>query len=359
MKYKPDWDEAAARYADLWNRRPLDRPCMTVTAPSGAGHPVPEPPDDPERRWLDPEWVGRNIRAALENTWWGGEAVPSYLLMGGWTVSLGGRPKFSLGTIWFETFQVDFDKPSPFVIDLNDEWIKKHERLYLSAAEMAGKDDFQLGKPCLLPANDLLSMHMGTTEFLTALADEPEWMENAIRKGAEELLGERMRLRDMVADHHEYWYGNAGWMPFWAPEPYCPTQSDVSCMVSPEMFERFIVPELTTYGESFGAMWYHLDGHDAQQHLPRLLSFPFMRVMQYVPTPAEPPNGPGHLNLYRRIQKAGCIVHVQVNKKDVEAMIKGLDHNLLVLDVRCDSPDEGKELLEAAVRWSESAKVGA
>jgi hypothetical protein len=351
MKYKPDWDEAAARLTALWEGKKLDRPCLSVTAPSGKQIDRPEEPENPEDRWLDPDWVISNLTASIENTWWGGESVPSYLLMGGWIASLGGTPRFSQSTIWFETFEVDFGKTSPFVHTPDDPWRAKFEALYRAVAKKAGRDDFQVGKPALLPANDLLSMHMGTTTFLTALADEPEWIRSAIITGAKEQLAERIRLTDAIRDTHDFWYGHAGWMPFWAPEPYASTQSDVSCMLSPEMFEEFIVPELDIYGNAFGSMWYHLDGQDAKQHLPRLLSLPYMRVIQYVPTPAEPPNGMGHLDLYREIQAAGKIVHVQTSKQEVEPLYKALDPRLTILDVRCDTVDEGKSLLAAASKW--------
>lgn len=356
MKYKPDWDRARERLTALWEGRCLDRPCMAVRAPSGrnvAGPPAPEPA---ERKWLDPGWIIRDIRARLESTWWGGEAVPSYLLMGGWTVCLGGTPHFDLDTIWFDTFEIDFDRPSPFVCSRDDPWIRKHQRLYCRVTEYAGRDDFLVGHPCILPASDLLAMHMGTQEFLIGLVDHPEWMRTAIHRGAEELLRERQRLRDLVRDRHAFWYGNSGWMPFWAPEPYASTQSDVSCMLSPAMFEDFIVPELDVYGNEFGAMWYHLDGGDARQHVPCLLSRPYMRVVQYVPAPSEPPNGPGHLDLYREIQATGVIVHVQVSKENVEILVRSLDPALLMLDVTCDSREEGEELLAAAGRWARSGR---
>jgi len=203
----------------------------------------------------------------------------------------------------------------------------------------------------MLPANDLISMHMGTEKFLTALVDEPRWMREAIIEGAKQLQAERDRLQNKISKFHEFWYGNAGWMPFWGPEQYSTTQSDVSCMLSPDMFEEYIVPELDVHGTATGAMWYHLDGGDAQQHLPRLLSLPYMRVIQYVPTPAEPPNGPGHLDLYRKIQHAGKIVHIQVGKRDVEALVKALDPSLTVLQTVCGTIEEGKELLEASAQW--------
>lgn len=351
MKYKPDWQEAKKRLTALWKGEITDRPCIAVTAPNNRKVDPPPAPSTPEQKWLDPDWVLRNMTARLESTWWGGESIPSYLLMAGWVLCLGGTPRFSMDTIWFDTMDVDFSRPSPFRYHSDDIWVKAHAELYEAAVDLAGKDDFLIGKPCILPANDILSMLMGTESFLTGMMDNPDWIRDAVITGAREQLRLRLELRDRIRKKHDFWYGNAGWMPFWAPQPYASTQSDVSCMLSPEMFERFIVPELDIYGEEFGAMWYHLDGCDARQHLPRLLSLPYLRVVQYVPTPNEPPNGPAQIDLYRQIQAAGRIVHVVVSKEHVEPLVKALDPTLLMLQTGCATVAEGEELLKAATHW--------
>lgn len=353
MKYKENWPQARERLCALWEGRKTDRPCIAVTAPSGRNAKSPDPPaQEPERKWLAPEWIVPTVLAQMENTWWGGESIPSYLLMGGWVICLGGKPDFNLDTIWFDTFAVDFDQPSPFVHDPDDEYVRKFTAVYDAVVQAAGKDDFLVGKPPILPANDLLSMHMGTEEFLMALMDHPQWMRNAIENGGRELLKAGKALAERIRGKHDFWYGNAGWMPFWTPQPYASTQSDVSCMLSPSMFEQFVVPELNVYGEEYGVMWYHLDGGDARQHLPRLLSLPYMRVIQYVPAPCEPPNGPGHLELYREIQAAGKIVHIALGRNDIEALVKALDPSLLMLQTGCESIAQGRELLAAAKRWA-------
>ncbi len=351
MKYKADWDDTRERLTALWNREVTDRPCIAVTAPNGRTVSPPQAPATPRDKWLDPDWVCADIAARLESTWWGGEAIPSYLLMGGWVLCLGGTPRFDMRTIWFDTVEVDFSGPLPLRYRDGDPWVETHERLYEAVAGFAGRDDFLVGKPCALPANDLLSMLMGTEAFLLGLMDHPDWMREAVVIGAQEQLRMRLRLRDRIRERHDFWYGNGGWMPFWAPGPFITTQSDVSCMLSPEMFERFVLPELDMYGEAFGAMWYHLDGGDARQHLPRLLSLPYLRVVQYVPAPFEPLNGPGHLELYREIQKAGRIVHVQVPAEHVEPLVRELDPALLMLQTQCGSVSEGEALLDAAKRW--------
>lgn len=372
MKFKADWPEAQERLTNLWEGRQTDRPCLAI--PVAQAMPAPKPkrgdyfadgqrgfsaPRDDEARWLSPEWVIPHALETIRSTWWGGEAIPSYLLMSGWLNALGGRPRFDHRTIWFDAFDVDLDKPHPFHHDPQDPWVRRAEELYVKMAEAAGKDDFLLGQPAILPAHDLISMHMGTQNFMMALIDHPEWMKQAIGDGARALLVARRHLRGLVEGRHDFWYGNAGWMPFWTPTPYMSTQSDVSCMLSPEHFDEFVLPELDLLGNEFGAMWYHLDGGDARQHLPRLLSRPYVRVIQYVPNPQEAPNGMAHLALYREIQAAGRIVHIQVTKDQVEPLCRALDPRRLMLDLSwgCATPDEGRELLAAARRWT-SAKAG-
>lgn len=357
MRYKADWLEAQRRLTALWRGERLDRPCIAVLAPQPVESPTPVPaPADDEARWLDPACVVAAARRQLSTTWWGGEAVPSVLLMGGWVTCLGGTPRFAADTIWFETREVDFNRASPFRHDPASPWMRKYRALLAALCAEAGRDDFLIGAPVGLPANDLLSMHMGTQNFMLALVDHPDWMADAIVTGAHDQAEAFRELRAMVRARHDFWYGNAGWMPFWAPEPFNSTQSDVSCMLAPEMFARFVVPELDVFGQEHGALWYHLDGGDARQHLPRLLSLPYLRVVQYVPAPCEPPNGPGHLEMYKKIQAAGRIVHIQLPWENVEPLVRELDPALLMLDTWCPSRDKGEKLLEQSVAWAHTAK---
>ena len=348
MRYKNNWPEARERLTALWERRRMDRPCLAVTAPSGKDAVGPPPPQTPEQRWLDPQWLVADALAHIENTWWGGESIPSYLALAGWGVCLGARPKFDDHTIWFETVPVDFSRPPSFSFDPQDPWFRRYEAVYMALAKAAGQDEFLVGLPCLLPANDLLSMLLGTELFLTSLLDHPEWMRSALAQAARATAAGRKYLRERLAAKHDFWYGIAGWMTLWAPEPYLAMQSDVSCMLSPEMFDEFILPELELSGREFGALWYHLDGGNARQHLPRLLSLPYLRVLQYTPAPCEPPNGVEHLEFYRKIQAAGKIVHIQAPKAQVLALAKALDPSLLCIDTSCSSPREGEDLLAAA-----------
>ncbi|MEI6520951.1 MAG: hypothetical protein WCO98_13070 [bacterium] len=353
MIYKPDWTEAQRRLTALWHGERLDRPCVAIMAPQLTDVDIQFPEiNDVESQWLDPAYRVAITHLNMERTWWGGEAIPSSLLMAGWMICLGGTPLFAKDTIWFETRTVDFTQPSPFRHNPDSIWMQKYRTLLIELCKFAGKDDFLIGSPLGLPANDLISMHMGTEEFMYALEDHPEWMIDAICTGAYDQRRTSKELQVMMIEMgHDFWYGNAGWMPFWAPEPYIPTQSDVSCMLSPATFDRFILPELEIYGEEYNALWYHLDGGDAKQHLPRLLSLPFMKVIQYVPAPFEQANGPAHLEMYRHIQEAGKIVHIQLPAENIEPLVRELNPALLMLETWCQSHDEGEKLLEQITDW--------
>jgi len=266
---------------------------------------------------------------------------------------LGGSPRFSERTIWFETQKVDFEKPSPFRHDSQSPWTLKYKTLVQAMCRAAGRDDFCVASGGGLPANDLLSMLMGTEAFLIALIEHPEWMANAIKEGAKDQMALKKRMQQVVHESgHAIPNGKTGWMPFWAPEPFGIMQSDVSCMLSPKMFDMFVLPEVEIAAAELGPLWFHLDGGDARQHLPRLLSLPFLRVLQYVPTPSEPPNGPDHLDMYKQIQAAGKIVHISVPQPAVEPLVRALDPSRLMLETSCSNREEGEKLLRQMVRWT-------
>ena len=358
MTYWSGWAETKHRLTALWNGERLERPCISITAPLPIDDSTQPPvPADYEARWLDPRYVIRLVRYTLESTWWGGESIPGVTGMANWVNCLGGTPSFASTTIWFETRSVDFDLLSPFRHDPDNPWTAKHKKLLLALCAEAGRGAFMVGGTGGLPANDLLSMLMGTQEFLLALIDHPLWMAEAILAGARDQVRAGQELEALIrSTGHEFWYGGAGWMPFWAPEPYCGMQSDVSCMLSPEQYDRFVLPELELCAETRGPIWYHLDGGDAKQHLPRLLSLPFLRVVQYTPRLVEPPNGPAHMEMYKRVQAAGKIIHIEVPAESVEPMVRELDPTLLMLHTQVPSRAEGERLLERCVEWARASK---
>jgi hypothetical protein len=352
MQYKTNWPEAKERWTALWEGRYLERPCITVTAPNGVQRAWPSPVSG-EQKWLDPDFFIRSLRAELESTYYGGEAFPSKLIMAGWvTNTYGATPHFPMDTIWFEPIGVDWNSPPSFPLDLESPWLKKVLTIYEAVLNVAGYDKFMVGSMGGMPANDMLAFIIGPEQVLLGMAEHPDWISQAIGQLTVNWVTLIKYFQQLAQPRHAFWYGNTGWMPFWAPEQFIATQSDLSCMISPAMYDKFILPELDLIGREFKHVWYHLDGQSAWQHLDRLCSLPYIKVIQFTPMSGTEPNGPAYLDFYRRIQAAGKIVHIQLPSENVAPLVKALDPARVCYDTNCSNAAAADALLVSACRWT-------
>lgn len=351
MKYKENWDEAKARLTALWEGRFIERPCISVRAPNGRPEQHPTPVSG-EEKWLDPGFIVRDAMSWFEPNYYGGEYIPSYLLMAAWAANTyGATPHFPMETIWFEPVVPDWDSLPSFSFDLESPWLKKVAAIHEALLNAAGYDDFLVGSVCGMPANDMLAFVIGAENVLLGMNEHPDWIRRAIGQLSDNYVEIMHHFQERAKRTHAFWYGLGGWMPFWAPEPFMVMQSDISCMISPTMFESFVVPDLDRVGRE-GAVWYHLDGQSAFQHLPRLLSLPYLKVVQFTAMAGTAPNGPEYLDLYRRIQAADKIVHIQAPKENIEPLVRELNPGRLMIETACNSVAEAEQLLESAKRWT-------
>ena len=65
-------------------------------------------------------------------------------------------------------------------------------------------------------------------------------------------------------------------------------QSDVSYMISPKMFERFVLPDLKMRCNAMDYAFFHMDGKGQLPHLEHLLSLDRLRGIQWQPGDGEP-----------------------------------------------------------------------
>ena len=351
MHYKPDWEGAEARWTALWRGEPLDRPCLVLTGPATSDVPCPPPPADPRDRYLDPDWVVRHARFCLAHTWWGGDAVPTYGCLGGWSIAHGARCGFAPNTIWHDPIPLDTSRPPAFRFSPAAEDVQAVVRVQRALAELAGEDGFMVGQHIALPANDLIAAIYGTETVLMAMLDHGDWLTQAIDQLARAYVEQHRFIdRGQVGATHRFWYG-VNWHSFWGPDPFLVTQSDISCMLSPEQFARFVLPDLARTGGEYGRVWYHLDGPGALHHLPTLLRQEWISVIQWVPGAGNDASALRWLDVLRRIQAAGKIATMWVRADEVEPLLRnGLDPRRLVLHASVPSPQAGQALLDAARR---------
>ena len=349
----PNWPAARARWAAFWDRLPVDRPLVDVKAPSGKPpRPLPEARST-EDLWLGLEYVPALTQRKLETTYFGGEAIPAddiHPLMAGWILGCGANVGFAEDTIWHTPFMSSLDeseigkwRPGP-----GDPWLGKVEALIDRLLDTA-QGQYLVGYAYQLPLNDLLSLLRGPQALLIDLAEDVERCRCAIETLFPLWAENFDRIRRRIERHQAGCVWN--WPGLWHDDFVMVTQSDMSCMISPLMFERFVAAELDLLGERYGRVWYHLDGPDAIRHLDRLLAKPYITAIQYVPGDGQPPNGPHWLDLYRRVQAAGRCLDLSVPAEHVEYLVRHLNPEGLVLRTWVDSYDKADELVADAVAW--------
>ena len=126
-------------------------------------------------------------------------------------------------------------------------------------------------------------------------------------------------------------------------------QCDFSCMISPEMFRRWVLPALEEEAEIVKHVVYHWDGPGALVHTDDLLASAGLHTMSYVPG-----TGHGghidHLDLLKRVQKGGKSVQVGGSPEQIKFMHRELKPEKVYYSTGVGSRAEAEELLDWFVK---------
>jgi hypothetical protein len=141
--------------------------------------------------------------------------------------------------------------------------------------------------------------------------------------------------------------GVSCWGPCWSNGRGYMLQSDFSYMISPKMFERFVLPDLEACCAVMDYAFYHLDGKGQLVHVDTLLSITRLRGIQWVPGYGKPPCEEW-LALLKKIRAAGKLCQVTVSPEGALTIIRELGGKgfAFVIDEPQLTPAEGQAFLE-------------
>jgi 5-methyltetrahydrofolate--homocysteine methyltransferase len=125
-------------------------------------------------------------------------------------------------------------------------------------------------------------------------------------------------------------------------------QSDFAYMISPRMFERFVLPDLAAGCETLDHAFYHLDGKGQIPHLEMLLSLKRLRGIQWVPGDGAPP-AEEWLPLLKRIREAGKLCQLFVSPHGAQTIARelgGRGFAFYIRNAETLSAEEARELVE-------------
>jgi hypothetical protein len=131
--------------------------------------------------------------------------------------------------------------------------------------------------------------------------------------------------------------GTSSWTPIWSPGKTYMLQCDFAYMISPKMFARYVVPDLTACCANLDHGFYHLDGKGQIPHLKHLLSIERLRGIQWIPGDGQP-SPDQWLDLLQQIRSGGKLCQVFVSPEGARRIVKNLGGKGFLLVVDGGSP---------------------
>lgn len=348
--YKPDWVRAQSRWDAFWAMDATDRPCIGIGVPRPNPKQVTVPvPRSMEDKWLDPEYILAEKVKVMEETCYCGEAPPTCgHFMAGTTTGCNGHLCFHDGGISLRPSMSSMDEPLGWHPGPGDPWRAKVDAILNRLLDEA-PGRFMVPCPGQFEHVDLLNMIRGNEAMMLDLALAPDQCKARLKEMRELSFENNAHFQGLLAARQGD-VGTVNWIGVWRRRYFHSAQADVAAMLSPAMFEEFVLPELDWQGERYACLFYHTCGY--WQHLDLCLSRPYIRVIQYSPNNKESQRHEGRLEFYRRVQKARRCLCISVATDELEFVIRHLRPEGLFIGTGAKSVAEADELLDKAVKWA-------
>ena len=326
-----------------------DRPLLNITAPK-KGHKrlIGSEHKNLKERWTDTEFIIQNGNLQMQNTYYTGEAFPMLWPNLGpdvFAALYGTEMIFGENTAWAVPFlsEKEAEQEPKFIFNRNGEYYRKLIEMTQAITEDA-KDKYIAGITDLHPGADGLVSMRGPENLCYDTIDRPEF----IQKGTLELFkGFKEICDELYAITTKYQRGSANWSGIWHPGKWYVTSCDFCCMISEDMFEDLVAPELELELGYLEANIYHMDGPGAIKHLDRLLKMEKLQGIQWVPGAGQP-SASYWLPMLKKIQDSGRMIQVNVELGELETMLRNLRPEGVFYNLSCRDAEEAEEVLKFA-----------
>ena len=318
-----DWHRVRETWAAWWAGE-LERPLVFLEGIEPPDSPLPEIHgfatnfgfDMPADRIID------RFNAHLEARRFYGDAFPKWWLNFGPGILAGfagARVRSVPETVWFEPQALRPIQEVHVRHDPANPWRKRvHELTQAAVDRWQGR--VAVGHTDLGGNLDVAASLRTTEGLLLDLCDAPEEVERLVAEVTQLWLKE---YRDLLGIVRTGQIGTTPWATIWSPGTCYMLQSDFCFMISPKMFERFVLPDLVACCDALDHGFYHLDGPGQIPHLDLLLSIDRLRGIQWIPGAGqpEPQEWP---RVLRRIREAGKLCQLYVSAEGARSIVKTL-----------------------------------
>lgn len=276
------------------------------------------PPKD--RDWR-PEWHVHQYRSIARHVQFLAESFPGHHVVIARFLALpallaGGDYDEDTGNAWIREMPGLFEKDPP-VFDLDHPTMKALERCYDALKAAVEGSDF-VTPPLMLDGLTTLSMLVGPERLCEAMMDRPGRV-NAWAAA----------LNTLYISCYEHIYRRLGYgrsICFFGPMAEGRSegvQCDFAVMISPEMFEQFVLADLRRVTDYMDYSLYHLDGTGQMRFLDLLRQCPKLNGIQWNPEPSA--GSPlKWLPALREIRRRGFSLHLFCSVDEAVELVREL-----------------------------------
>lgn len=250
--------------------------------------------------------------------------------------SLGAQAHAAPDTVWFtpppaassiERIELERDAHSP--------WFARLSAITRRAVERWG-GDVTIGHTDMGGNLDILASLRTTEQLLLDVSDSPAHVERLVGQITQVWM---QAYDDLYATVLPTGRGTCPWAAIWSPGRCYMLQCDFSYMISPAMFERFVLPDLSACCDHLDHAFYHMDGRGQIRHLDMLLSLPRLHGIQWVPGDGSPPPEEW-LPLLKRIRDAGKLCQLNLTASGALAIARALGGRGFAFNIKEAMPEE-------------------
>jgi hypothetical protein len=311
--------------------------------------PFPPEPQTARARHTDPEWFAWSQRLSLSRLRYLADNLPIAHTDYGCVqlaACLGSEPEYDDETVWYSDRIGHPDEYPTLILTKRERWWQAYKRIMLRVLEVS-RGDFLVGMPAFGSNLDVLAELRGTQALLYDLVDRPDWVSRRL----DEINRAFYTAFDDYYAHIQLSDSSSAYTYFhlWGPGKVSQVQCDFSAMVSPAMFEQFVLPPLQRQCAWLDHSLFHLDGPSCICHLDLLLAIPELDAVQWTPGAGQPGAGdPRWYDLYARVLDAGKSVQILgASTREARQILDRFGGDGVYLSVGVRSEAEAEDVIAA------------
>jgi hypothetical protein len=281
-------------------------------------------PDDVRRYFMDEAYIhemamerGRKLACLADDF----PSINLYLGTGGHCAyTKACKYAFEPFSIWFEPVMENIFTPIEF--DPQSVFYQTAWRIIEYLGEMRSNDYF-ISNTDTCSSVDALASLRGNAALLMDMLENPEAVQERIAELQSILWRTEEDFSSRICALND---GGTvtNWMHLWSPGRHHQIQCDLSVMISPQLFEKFVLPELCENAVRFGRTVYHLDGMEQLRHLDMILSVKEIDLIQWTPVAGQPETSV-YVEELKKIQRAGKGLVLMPSMRELPFLLDELD----------------------------------